>query len=254
MSKKIYILFYFLFTVLSLVPKQVWAQGYSFDNLTIEALVDDHKRVRSVLLARSGIETANTLLHQYSKKATVSYDSLNVKLDKYTLCFDVIDVIYNSGIMVMNTRNTYDDVSERIKDMKELLEQFVEMCTLRGDILSSDTILVNACKMAVIQVGKDGKELLKSVIELSEYLTGVRHITTAGLLDVIGEINDCLYNIRNCIDHAYYVVWKYVTLRTHYFKRSLYMAKDLHEMVADAFARWRMVTRAIGYSNTGNSH
>ena len=92
--------------LLMLVPTMVRAQ-YSFDFLSVEALIDDHKRIRSVLMARSGVEQANELLHQYSSEANVDYDSLNVKLDKYTKCFDIIDVIYNGGVTVLNVKNTY---------------------------------------------------------------------------------------------------------------------------------------------------
>lgn len=144
--------------LLMLVPTMVRAQ-YSFDFLSVEALIDDHKRIRSVLMARSGVEQANELLHQYSSEANVDYDSLNVKLDKYTKCFDIIDVIYNGGVTVLNVKNTYDDVSDRITQLKDLLERFTTQLTLRGNIVSSDTIIINACDRAVNQVLVDGREL-----------------------------------------------------------------------------------------------
>ena len=232
--------------LLMLVPSVARAQ-WGFDFLSVEALIDDHKRVRSVLVARSGVEQANELLHQYSKTAAVDYDSLNVKLDKYTKCFDIIDVIYNSGMTVINVRNTYSDVSDRISQLEQLIEQFVTQCTARGNIVSSDSIIIGACRRAVEQVGVDGSELVNSLIELAQYATGLRHITTAGLMDVLGRINDSLDSIRECIDHTYYVVWKYVTIRTHYFKRSLYNAKTMREMCNDAFSRWKRVTEEVGY-------
>lgn len=235
------LLFFLLF-----VPGVSCAQ-YSFDFLSVEAMIDDHKRIRSVLLARSGVEQANELLHQYSQAANVGYDSLNVQLDKYTKCFDVIDVIYNGGVMVMNVKNTYDDVSDRIVQLKELIETFVNQCTLRGDIVSSDTVIINTCRRAVEQVGEDGGQLVRSLYDLAFYATGAEHITTEGLLTVMGHINASLDNIRSCIDHAYYVVWKYVTIRTHYFKRTLYMSKTLREMANDAFSRWKRVTEEVGY-------
>ena len=117
--------------LLMLVPTMVRAQ-YSFDFLSVEALIDDHMRIRSVLMARSGVEQANELLHQYSSEANVDYDSLNVKLDKYTKCFDIIDVIYNGGVTVLNVKNTYDDVSDRITQLKDLLERFTTQLTLRA--------------------------------------------------------------------------------------------------------------------------
>ena len=228
------------------VPNKNYAQ-FGFDFLSVEALIRDHRTIDSVLATRSGVEYANQLLHQYSKEATVDYDSLNVKLDKYTKCFDIIDIIYNSGMTVINVKNTYSDVSDRISQLEQLIEQFVTQCTARGNIVSSDSIIIGACRRAVEQVGADGTELVNSLIELAQYASGLRHMTTAQLLEVIGRINDSLDNIRECIDHTYYVVWKYVTIRTHYFKRSLYNAKTMREMCHDAFSRWKRVTEEVGY-------
>ncbi len=232
-------IFQIVVLLLTLVPMVGRAQ-WSFDFLSVEALIDDHKRVRSVLLARSGLEQANELLHKYSKEASVDYDSLNVKLDKYTKCFDVIDVIYNSGVTVVNVRNTYSDVSDKISQLSTLIEDFMTKCTLKGNIYSSDTVIVGACRRCVEQVGEDGQQLVNSLIELAQYATGLRHITTEGLLTVIGNINEGLDNIRGCIDHTYYVIWKYVTIRMSYFKPAvMYHAKSLGEMCGSAFERWK---------------
>lgn len=233
--------------LLLLVPGVVRAQLWGFDVTSVEALIDDHKRVRSVLLARSGVEQANQLLHDYAKTATVDYDSLNVKLDKYTKCFDIIDIIYNSGMTVMNVYTTTSDVTQRVGELEQLIEQFVNQCTAQGNIVSSDTLIIGACRRCVQQVIADGGELTESLVELAQYATGLRHMTTAELLIVIGSINDALDSIRECVDHTYYVIWKYVTIRTHYFKKALYNSKTLREMCHDAFSRWRTVTREVGY-------
>ena len=49
-----------LLLMLMLMPAMARAQ-FSFDFTSVEALIDDHKRVRSVLMARSGVEQANEL-------------------------------------------------------------------------------------------------------------------------------------------------------------------------------------------------
>lgn len=233
--------------LLMLVPGMARAQLWGFDVSSIEALVDDHKRVRSVLMARSGVEQANKVLHDYAQAASVDYDSLNVNLDKYTKCFDIIDIIYNSGMTVMNVYTTTSDVTQRVGELEQLIEQFVTQCSARGNIVSSDTLIIGACRRCVQQVIADGQSLTVSLVELAQYATGLRHMTTAELLIVIGSINDALDSIRDCVDHTYYVIWKYVTIRTHYFKRTLYNSKTIREMCNDAFGRWRSVTREVGY-------
>lgn len=247
MTKRLRHILQAVLVLLMLVPSVARAQLWGFDVTSVEALIDDHKRVRSVLMARSGVEQANQLLHDYAQTVTVDYDSLNVKLDKYTKCFDIIDIIYNSGMTVMNVYTTTTDVTQRVGELEQLIEQFVNQCTARGNIVSSDTLIIGACRRCVQQVIDDGGELTKSLVELAQYATGLRHMTTAELLIVIGSINDALVSIRECVDHTYYVIWKYVTIRTHYFKKTLYNSKTLREMCHDAFSRWRTVTREVGY-------
>lgn len=235
-----------VFLLLMFVPGMARAQ-WGFDVSSVEALIDDHKRIRSVLMARSGVETANKVLHDYAQAAAVDYDSLNVKLDKYTKCFDIIDIIYNSGMTVMNVYTTSNDVTQRVGELEQLIERFVTQCTARGNVVSSDTLIIGACRRCVSQVIDDGQSLITSLVELAQYASGLRHMTTAELLIVIGSINDSLDSIRESVDHAYYVIWKYVTIRTHYFKRTLYNSKTIREMCNDAFGRWRTVTREVGY-------
>lgn len=84
-----------LMIVLIGYQQEVHAQ-WSFDVPSIEAYINDHKKQRSLLLAKSTLEYSNKLLHEYSSKETVKYKELNVDLDKYTRAFDVIDVLYQS--------------------------------------------------------------------------------------------------------------------------------------------------------------
>lgn len=236
-----HIIFILFFLIL---PVHLHAQ-FGFDVLSVEALIDDHKNVRSALAVRSSVELANMLLHQYSQDAAIDYDSLNVKLDRYTKCFDVIDVIYNGGMMVVNCRDTYQDVSTRIAQLKDVLSKFMEVCVLRGNIVSSDTLIYSACNRVIGEVGNEGSELVKSLVELAQFAVG-RSMTTAQLLNVISNINMHLDNIRKSIDHAYFVIWKYVTIRTSYFKASLYRAKTLRQLCSEAFSRWYDVAHGVG--------
>src|SRR5574344_2750752 len=112
--------------IVLLSPLKMMAQ-WGFDVVSVEAYINDHKKQRSLLLARSTLEAGNTLLHEYSADATHDYKELNVDLDKYTRAFDVIDVIYQSVRTGMNIYSTYNTVSDRIKDYKEMLEDYKEV-------------------------------------------------------------------------------------------------------------------------------
>ena len=92
------------FLLLALLPYVAKAQ-WTFDIVSVEAYINDHKKQRSLLLARSTLEYSNKLLHEYSKDATVEYKELNVDLDRYTRAFDVIDVMYQSLRTVLNAKD-----------------------------------------------------------------------------------------------------------------------------------------------------
>ena len=100
--------YFVLLLFLVITPGNMMAQ-FNFDVESVEALIRDHKRIRSVLMVRDGIEHANQVLHQYSKKAVENHYEVNVNLDEFTRLFDVLDLIANSTTTVMNAANTYTD-------------------------------------------------------------------------------------------------------------------------------------------------
>lgn len=69
--------------ILVMVPINAAAQ-WTFDVVSVEAYIQDHKTQRSLLLARSTLEQSNKLLHDYTQTATGDYKQINVDLDKYT--------------------------------------------------------------------------------------------------------------------------------------------------------------------------
>ena len=109
--------------LITLFPNTALAQ-WGFDAVSVEAYINDHKKQRSLLLARSTLEYSNQLLHEYSSEEVGKYKELNVDLDKYTRAFDIIDVMYQSLRTVLNVKSTYQTVSDRISDYKNLLEDF----------------------------------------------------------------------------------------------------------------------------------
>lgn len=113
-----------------------------FDVASVEAYINDHKQQRSLLLVRSTLEASNKLLHDYSSDANIGFKDINKELDKYTRAFDVIDVLYQSLRTSLNVYNTYENVSDRVTDYKKMLTDFHDKCLARGNIVSTDTMIV----------------------------------------------------------------------------------------------------------------
>lgn len=228
-----------LIAVLLLLPIKGLAQ-WTFDVVSVEAYINDHKRQRSLLLARSTLETSNKLLHDYSKTSVAGYKELNIDLDKYTRAFDVIDVMYQSLRTALNVKSTTENVTERLKDYKKLLEDYNDKVVKRKHIELADTALVTINARAIKQIANDGEQLYKSVSDLVLYATGAAACSTADLLLVLDDINTSLDNIERHLNKSYFETWRYVQLRMGYWKEKVYRTKSKQEILNDAFGRWKV--------------
>ena len=235
--------------LLSLVPRPAMAQ-FGFDVVSVEAYINDHKEQRSLLLVRSTLEASNKLLHDYSSKANIDYRNINRELDKYARAFDVIDVLYQSLRTSLNVYSTYDTVRDRIADYRKMLNDFNVKCLSRGNIVTTDTLLISNIVTtdtllisinvrALSRIATEGDHLFRSVSDLVLYVTGAAACSTSDLLLVLNAINQSLDNIRKHLNAAYFETWKYIQVRIGYWKAQVYRAKTLQEIVDGAFGRWR---------------
>ena len=221
-----------------MVPQMTKAQ-WAFDFVSVEAYINDHKKQRSLLLARSTLELSNQLLHEYSSDATLEYKTLNVDLDKYTRAFDVIDVLYQSLRTSLNVYSTYNTVSDRITDYKNLLEDYREKVLERNKIAVSDTIIISVNLRCIQKIADEGQHLYRSVSDLVLYATGAAACSTSDLLLVLESINTSLDNIERHLNRSYFETWRYIQLRMGYWKEAVYRTKTKRQLIDDAFGRWR---------------
>ena len=217
--------------LLALLPDVVKAQ-WTFDVVSVEAYINDHKKQRSLLLARSTLEYSNQLLHEYSRKEVGEYKELNIDLDRYTRAFDVIDVMYQS-------LHTYNTVSDRIADYKSMLEAFHEKVLKRGRIEPSDALLITINEKAIRDIAHDGEQLYKSVSDLALYATGAAACSTSDLLMVLEAVNRSLDDIERHLNRAYMETWRYIQVRIGYWKSKIYREHTKQEIIEGAFGRWR---------------
>lgn len=236
MKSKIFL--YMAMCLMLLVPKTARAQ-LGFDVVSVEAYINDHKEQRSLLLVRSTLEASNKLLHDYSSDANIDYKDINKELDKYTRAFDVIDVLYQSLRTSLNVYNTYETVTDRVTDYKNMLSDFHAKCLARGNIVSTDTLIISINVRALGKIADEGDNLYKSVSDLILYATGAAACSTSDLLTVLNSINQSLDNIKKHLNVAYFETWKYIQVRIGYWKAQVYRAKTKQEIIEGAFGRWR---------------
>lgn len=224
--------------VMLLSPDKAKAQ-WSFDIGTVEAYIADHKNQRSLLLARATLEQSNKILHGYSAEAAKDYKELNFDLDKYTRAFDIIDLLYQSLRTSMNVYSTYNTVSDRITDYKKMLSEYNDKVLKRNRMELADTIIIKISYRCIDRIGKEGQSLYRSVSDLLLYATGAAACSTADLMLVLESINAGLDNIRILLNSAYFDTWRYIQVRTGYWKESVYLPKSRSLLLEGAFKRWR---------------
>ena len=180
-------------------------------------------------------------MHEYSSDAAVEYKELNIDLDKYTRAFDVIDVLYQSLRTSLNVYSTYDTVSDRIGDYKDLLDDYREKVLERGKISPADTLLISVNLCCIRKIADEGESLYHSVADLVLYATGAAACSTSDLLLILESINIGLDNIEAHLNRAYFETWRYIQLRIGYWKESIYRRQSKLEIIEGAFGRWREV-------------
>jgi hypothetical protein len=225
--------------ILVMVPINAAAQ-WTFDVVSVEAYIQDHKTQRSLLLARSTFEQSNKLLHDYTQTATGDYKQINVDLDKYTRAFDVIDILYQSLRTVMNVKDTYSNVSGRIKDYKKLIDDYNKKVLQRGKPDVADLQLITINEKAIENIYSEGTHLYRSLNDLILYATGAAACSTADLLVILESINISLDNIERHLNSAYFESWRYIQVRIGYWKAQLYRTKTKAEILDEAFGRWKV--------------
>lgn len=201
--------------LLTLYPTISRAQ-YGFDVVSVEAYINDHKQQRSLLLVRSTLEASNKLLHDYTSDANINYKDINAQLDRYTHAFDVIDILYQTLRTSLNVYNTYETISDRVGDYKNMLQDFNEKCLSRGNIVSTDTLIITINARALVKIADEGDNLYRSVSDLVLYATGAAVCSTSDLLLVLNSINESLDNIKKHLNKAYFETWKYIQVRIGY--------------------------------------
>ena len=212
---------------------------WNFDVLTTEALIYDHKHQRSLLIARSVLESANKSLHKTSMLTNKEYKDINVELDKYSRAFDYIDLVYGTLCTGFNVYNTVTTVRGKISKCKEVMDEYSERIISKYNFETADTIILTTSYRAISDVADECQNLYRLVLLIGGYSSGAVSCTISDLQLMISSINQSLDRIREIINRAYFKMWQYMKARMRYWKPVLWNSKNLRQLAEEAFDRWR---------------
>lgn len=221
--------------LLLLLPSHVWAQD---DVGSLEAMIKNHKTVRTVLEVRAISELGAYTYHKKISKKITDYREIEQKLDNYKRCFEIVDLILKGTATAFHGVNTYESIKHNITGYWKLIDTYNEKILSHGAIWSSDTLIVNTSKRAVKEVEKSVLNLYKSYLDLSLIISGESECSTANLMVILNSINESMDHIDYTIYHAYLDIHTYMTIRLGYWKKEIFMARTIKEIVKDSYTRW----------------
>lgn len=109
----------------------------------------------------------------------------------------------------------------------------------RNRLALQDTVIIRISLRCIERISAEGKGLYRSVSDLVLYVTGAAACSTSDLMLVLESINTSLDNIKKLLNAAYFDTWRYIQVRTGYWKESIYIPRSRSLIIEDAFGRWR---------------
>lgn len=111
--------------------------------------------------------------------------------------------MYQSLRTVLNVKDSYETIRERLSDYEKLMRDFNEKIIQRKRIELADTVLIGIQARAIRNIADEGEHLYKSFTDLVLYATGAAACSTADLLVVLDAINLSLDNIQSHFNRSY---------------------------------------------------
>ena len=214
-----------------------------FDHASVEALINDHKKQRSLLIARQALEISNEQLHKLSKVTNKQYKDINDNLDKYTKAFDYIDLVYNTLCTGFNVVNTVNTVSDKITKYRDLLQDYNDRLLSKGNIETADTIILTTSYNTIKAVADECENLYSVFLTLGLYASNKVQCKVSDMNVMVGIINQSLDRIKELISRCYFKTWQYLQSRMYYWKPVLYNSKSLKDLGKEAFDRWKEASK-----------
>ena len=229
---------FFLLATFMIVAVGAKAQG---DPASLEAMIQNHKKVREVLEIRAAAEIGLLKYHKINAQKVNDYRVVSDTLDRYRRCMNIVDLILKTGATAFHTVNASKRVSANIKGYWELVDTYTNKILLHGAVWPSDTIILRTSKKTVKTIEEEAKQLKSSYNDFLLLVGGKnspKETKVLDLMECLDKINTSIDNIDDCIAAAYTELWGYMTIRMGFWKKEIYRAKSMKEILDGAYGDW----------------
>lgn len=234
----------FLLLLQLVVPMVVRAQ-YNFDVLSIEAMIDDHKRTRTYLMSRSSQELVSTAQQSLVKDTVRGYGETNGKLDKFHNAFSILGLVVNGLSTFTRCYQSSKLILERVTDVINLRSKLEDIVEEDG-VQSSDTHILEVFVRSAEKIRNDCNDIYSSVNWLVAGTsvggaTGIGpHFGTRELLDGMDAIGESFDRLRKDVDELYFQLNNYLLARqSPFFNKRIYSIHPRWWVIGEAKSRWR---------------
>lgn len=211
------------------------------DKTSIEAMIKNHKQVRGLLEIRVAAELGVLAYHKKNAQKVNDYRVVSDTLDRYRRCFNIVDLILKTGATAFHTVNVSKRVTANVKGYWQLVDTYTNKILLHGAVWPSDTIILHTSKKTVEAIEAEAKQLMSSYNDFALLLGGKNSPKETKVLDMmecLDKINTSIDNIDDCIAAAYMELWGYMNVRMGFWKKEIYRAKSMQEILNGAYGDW----------------
>lgn len=208
---------------------------------SLEAMIQNHKQVRGLLEVRVAAEVGLLKYHKINAQKVNDYRVVSDTLDRYRRCMNIVDLILKTGATAFHTVNASKRVTANIKGYWELVDTYTNKILLHGAVWPSDTIILTTSKKTVEAIEAEAKQLKSSYNDFVLLVGGKnspKETKVLDLMECLDKINTSIDNIDDCIAAAYTELWGYMTIRMGFWKKEIYRAKSMQEILNGAYGDW----------------
>lgn len=211
-------------------------------------MIHNAKMAGSFNLSRATVEAINKSTHIDSHEKVDHLEKASKNLDKYMRCLDFFDILVKAGRVVITTKTTYDRVKENIKEYKELLDTYKRYVEQTHDIRPSDEYIIENCTKTLVQAGKDGFTLWKSLVNVGAFCTGKIPCKAEDLQYILTGVNLNILQINDNLQAGCQRLRTYMNLRMWRWGAKVYIPRSNGEVCDAALERWK--SRALSISKS----
>ena len=210
-----------------------------YDAGSLETMISNHKKVRTVLGIRAAAEMGVLEAHKAFSQSATSFEESSKAIDRYKRCFDIIDLILNGTATAFHGVNTYRSVKNNIELYLKLLDDYKTNFLLKGNVKNDDAVIYTTSVEAIKQIKSSAISMYDSYIDLAAYLTGAAEFDAQSMMICLQCINDNMDDIDSAVKNAYFTLYSYMVMRKGFWKDGLYRGKTIENLAMEAYDSWK---------------